>query len=763
MLDTAVDTAALRAAPGTGRRGDRHQVDHFHARRHAMTKPLTTLALLLAMGLTAAAGAAPALADGCPNAALREGVSRSLPNCRAYELVSPDANHASNTAPAGRTSADGNTMAYQLIDAPENAQSATVFNMVRASRDPKLGWRGVSTSPPVPGPEGVYAGFIPRGLSADFSSLFVYTDQQLTPDAPSGQNAFVGRPDGTYRLVTTVASQLYSFSHTYPSADFVYGNADFSRVYFLPGVAQDPADLGSPYSWTEATGPRLVGILPDGTPAPGAFLAGGVLQPVSSSGKYAVFSANGGLFVRVNDSTTIAIGATQRTVDPDLNPAAPISGQGITSDGSRILFTSRSELTNDANTGRSGGVATDAGNDLYSYDMVTGTLKDLTVATDAADAATGANVESVYRASSDGSFIYFTARGNLAPGATPGHRSLYRWHDDQIEFVANADGITGIDGGQISTSMTPDGRHFAFASTDRLTGYDNTDPVTGLPHFEVFKASVGSALECVSCRRDSSRPTGDSYLPEYFGLAGAGIRDMSDDGRRVFFHSRDAVTPDASSGLQQVYQYEEGRISPISRPDGSAAAVFLDASASGDDVFFSTYDDLVPYRNSGDQGVFDARVNGGIPVADDGRCRSLACQEPATPAAAVAVAASVDFVGDGNVTDDAADPAGTSKVTVSKVKTITGAAGTVKVRVPGKGRLMVSGSGVQTKRSSLSKAQMVSVRVALTSKAAKSLRKKRSFKTKVKVAFTDSGGTVSTATLSLTFKPAKVASARKGR
>jgi hypothetical protein len=83
--------------------------------------------------------------------------------------------------------------------------------------------------------------------------------------------------------------------------------------------------------------------------------------------------------------------------------------------------------------------------------------------------------------------------------------------------------------------------------------------------------------------------------------------------------------------------------------------------------------------------------------------------------------------------------------------------------VPGKGRLMVSGSGVQTKRSSLSKAQMVSVRVALTSKAAKSLRQKRLYKTKVKVAFTDAGGTVSTATLSLTFKPAKVASARKGR
>jgi len=705
-------------------------------------------------------------ADSCANAALRTGTSAALPDCRAYELVSPDANHASNTTPAGRTSADGNTMAYQLIDAPENAQSATVFNMVRADRDPQLGWRGVSSSPPVPGPAGVYAGFIPRGFSADLTSLFIYTDQKLTPDAPHGQNAFVGRPDGSYRLVTTAASQLIGGINVYPSADFVYGNADFSRVYFLPGAPQDPADPspgGSVYSWTEATGPRLLGILPDGTPAPNGSLAGGVLAPVSGNGKYAVFSANGSLFARVNDATTIEIATTQRTVDPDPNPAAPPVGLGITKDAAKILFTSRSELTNDANTGESGGTATDAGNDIYSYDVASGTLTDLTVDTDPADVATGANVQAVYGASSDGSYIYFTATGNLAPGARPGHTSLYRWHDGDIEFVADADGLTGLGGGQVRAYMTPDGRHFAFASTDRLTGYDNIDPVTGLPHYEVYKASVDAPLECASCRGDGSPPTGDSYLPEYFGLSGAGIRDMSDDGRRVFFHSLDAVVPKASSGLQQVYQYEDGQISPISRPDGSSAATFLDASASGDDVFFSTYDDLVPSATSGDQAVFDARVGGGFPVAADTRCASLACQPAATPAPPLAVAASVTFLGDGNVNDTSDDATGSSKVTVSKVSTITGTAGTLKVKVPGKGRLTVSGSGLQTKRSSLSKAQTISVRLALTAKAAKTLRSKRSYKTKVKVAFVDSGGTASSATLSLTFKPAKSSSARKGR
>ena len=89
---------------------------------------------------------------------------------------------------------------------------------------------------------------------------------------------------------------------------------------------------------------------------------------------------------------------------------------GVAADGSEVLFTSHSELTDDANTGRTGGVPNHQGSDLYSYDVGSGELTDLTVADKPADAAAGADVERVLGASRNADYVYFIATGDLAPG-----------------------------------------------------------------------------------------------------------------------------------------------------------------------------------------------------------------------------------------------------------------------------------------------------------------------------------------------------------
>jgi hypothetical protein len=543
--------------------------------------------------------------DSCPNAQLRaENNSTALPDCRAYELVTPDLNHAALLA-IGRANPLGSMLVYQAKDAPDVAHSGSApVNYVRATRDLAKGWSSISLSPPLTAPVSAFGSWRSVGISSDLSTTVETTDQPLSGGSvPAGQNIFLSR-NGAFTLVTTAGAPFVPGYDTYTVIAFFGGTPDYSSIFFTLPVKQLPSDPlagGNTYSWSADRGLRLLGILPDGTPAPnGASFVG-----VSDDGRHAAFLANGVLYLRTDDAQTVEVG----TLAPDLG-RPDISDQAfVTADGSKVVFTTSPPQTPDANP---------AGRDLYSYDIATGVLSDLVVDSNPEDAAIGASVHHILGVTSNGSYIWFTAEGALAPGAVSGQRSLYVWHDGQIDFVADAEGIAHLGA---SGYMTPDGSHFAFASTDSLTGYDNTDPTTGQPHEEVFLATLGSGVKCVSCRQDGTRPTGNASI--------GGDAPVAEDGSlvRVFFQSTDAVVPPASSGRQQVFEYADGTISAISRPDGPGAS-FLAASASGDDVFFETYDDrLVPYANAGDDSIIDARVDGGFPVVGSGeRCLGSACR-----------------------------------------------------------------------------------------------------------------------------------------
>ena len=616
-----------------------------------MTKHLKSMLLIGALALFAALGAPSALAaEACPNEQLRaEDNSTLLPDCRAYELVSSDSNHA-YVNPEGRVNpSNENEMLYSLVDAPEHGGAGgAIANAVRAERDPVSGWSGLSLSPPLDGPATSYQSFFTIGVSADLTSTLVWTTQPLDgqPRKP-GFTVFLGPPGGPYRALTPVASG------TQP--EFLAGATDFNHVYFVPHSAQLPSDpvAGSgPYSWSQQRGLRLVGILPGGVPAPN----GAAFVGASEDGVHVAFRAEEKLYVRTDESQTVEVSATQRTVNPDPNPPPEPKAVLLTADGSKILFTSSSELTNDANTGESAGVATDTGRDLYSYDIATGVLTDLTVDTNPADIATGADIQAepfnqqtpFVKSSPDGSYVYFVAAGDLAPGATPGHDSLYVWHDGQIDFVARAEAPPAY--------VTPDGRHALLESTERLTGYDNTDPVTGQPHIELFEASLGAALQCVTCRINGTRPTGEPLLP-----VGSPTGIISDDGRRVFFGSTDAVVPQASSGLRQVFEFHDGTVSAISPLDSTTNADLLVASPSGNDVFFKSFENLVPNPNSGPAAVIDARVGGGFPLPAREHCPAGACQGPPAAAPAPQTLSSGSFSGSGNLSPPLAAPPPTQR------------------------------------------------------------------------------------------------------
>jgi hypothetical protein len=600
-------------------------------------------------------GVSVAAATACPNESSRVGLSANLPDCRAYEYATPGLNGATlGESAGGYAREDGTAVGFRTIDAPLNAQNSSVADFVVSKRGPQ-GWETESVLPPV---VEKIDGFNSSGFlwgSEDLTQEVVFTPQALAGNAsPAGLNMYLRRPDKTFVPITQVGAPYYPVIDVYQdplgiaASKAIGASKDFTHIFYQSvgkQLASDPVESENTYEWVNGT-LSLVGILPGPgqTPAPnGATLAvAGAAQhrllPFSDDGRKVIFTASGfpGLYLRIDAARTVEVSASQRSVDPDPEPNATVQPVGITGDGSKVFFISKSELTNDADTGATQGSPNHRGADLYSYDVETEKLTDLTVDSKLADQETGADVQRVVGTDPDGSFIYFVARGDLAPGGALGEENLYVEHEGEIDFIAPAAGMflyPGPTSYEPSMYVTPDGHYAAFVSTGSLTGYENA----GQP--EIFKYTYKHNLVCVSCRPNDKPATGAASP-----LVG---RAVSDDGSRVFFQSSDAVLPQASNGRPNVYEYERGEVRLLSPGDGDSKVLLIDASGSGDDVFVDAHAELTPDEQGAVDAIYDVRVNADVakatPVECQESCRSSLSQTPAFGAPS-----SVLFSGPGN-------------------------------------------------------------------------------------------------------------------
>ena len=199
--------------------------------------------------------------------------------------------------------------------------------------------------------------------------------------------------------------------------------------------------------------------------------------------------------------------------------------------------------------------------------------------------------------------------------------------------------------------VSPNGQFLAFMSQQRLTAYDNTDQSSGKPDDEVYLYDAGAPrLVCASCNPNGAPPAGvfdTRHAGEGIGLlvdrqelwsghrlagsipAWAAVDEkravhqygyLSDNGR-LYFNSPVALVPEADkNGKEDVYQFEPngigtcssegGCVSLISSGTATRESAFLDASASGNDVFFLTAAQLLPQDVDTGFDVYDASVCG---------------------------------------------------------------------------------------------------------------------------------------------------------
>jgi hypothetical protein len=660
-----------------------------------------TLAMLLVgIAWLAAASLDASSAIACGNEAFRTGASTRLPDCRAFEKVTPaDKGAAEDIRGNAIPAEDGGAIALFTIPRfgpqPQRAGSALVF------RTTPTGWQAISVAPPGLGD----ANISPNPLfDNDLSTVMFGVLSQGVKGFESSEEPFLSGPvGGPYHLATEIPVENGSEQEFEKSASLnLAGSADLGTIV-IPST--DHELLGAPtgtapgaYDLYEYSGGMLrqVNVTSAGSTlgSCGAVLGYGtdpshraLRHAVSADGSKIFFTAPdprplfpfepgceepSRLFMRVNQGETVEVSAPEAGVTPPTQ--LPAFFAGASADGRFVLFTTPMALTHDAEG------LTD--NELYLYDTQT---RQLTRVSHGETGTAAGNVgleefnllmgrEYGTAISDDGSTVYFIGRGQLTADAPADFGlKLYRYDvsSDQTTYIAT---VTPNSGGRVQMFPTVNGQFLDFVagsaegpSLASATGAD-----------QVYRYSVaGDQVLCASCPASgssagASQPTIEAASGSVLALPSLTPMPqvISDDGRFVFFNSHDHLSPEDASKLTPVgpespvgetYEWVSAGTEGCANPAGcqrllssgiesSLGSPFLGASADGSNAFFLTHTRLVRSDTDDRNDIYDAHIEGGFAEPVEAvPCSGEACQGQPSPPRSFGEPGSSGFVGSGNL------------------------------------------------------------------------------------------------------------------
>jgi hypothetical protein len=623
----------------------------------------------------------PVSSSSCGNEAVRIGVSGELPDCRAYEQVTPvEKGGAQDTFKYGATSegslvgSDGDTrnMQHFMLHVPgvewgpsPDPRIANYF-FARTS----IGWQMMSVRPQgSTGPDSYH----PFLFDSDLKQVGLEVEWETSEVSVSPNIELGSGPlGGPYVTVASIPRSEADRENMW-----VAGSADFSKLIFqskdykLLGHVTGTTVGDDLYEFSDGE-LRQVNV---GIGGCGARMANGFegyegrplgshssARSVSADGSRVFFESVPGsecskpshLYMRTGSDSTVDIGEYVFLA--------------ANNEGTKLLLEKQESETQ---------------HHIVEYDVETGIVRSLF---STPQAITGDVVGGDPVVSPDLSTIYFFSMGDLTPDAPPPlqgaglqRENLFRFDvgSGVLSFVAQSEANAGAN--FTGHSVSKDGRYFYWVSGG----------VAGVPggavnSEQVYRFdSVDNMVQCMSCASPfdpvpklSARflESGGSHPVD--GVPGS--FDASDNGDYVFFDTPSAlvsgdvdgeVAPEDVRGehpsvsfsvSSDVYEWRkdgvggcvsvEGCVALISSGTGGYKNVFLGTTESGGDVFFASHDSLVASDTDTAGDVYDARIGGGFPAPPTGpvECEGDACQSPMI-APIDTTPTSLAFSGQGNV------------------------------------------------------------------------------------------------------------------
>jgi Fibronectin type III domain len=569
---------------------------------------------------------APASFEPCSNEALRTGLSALLPDCRAYELVTPP--DTNGRAPKGtgdtgvyfatlQSSPEGDKASFRVEGGSlPGSEGSGTFNgenylAIRGSE----GWETRIAAPSGVESMGPNPGSTSPDQEYSFWGEIINTRVVAHVRYPDGHSEYVGRGS----LGESIYARAYLLAEHGAHIIFVTEDLPISPAPQLEPNAP-PEGTTAVYDRTSDEVTHVVSLLPgDITPAAGqnASYAG-----ASYDGEGIAFEIGSTLYLRYQNEETFEIGKN-------------VTYAGMAEGGGRIFYLE--------------------GDDLFAFDVAS----EETIPFSSSGDVTPVNV------SADGSAAYLVSPSVLTVEENPngdtaqlGKDNLYLSEEGGISFVAT---VTALDMGQpvgegqllglgqwvgaitsgqigrATSRSSVDGSALLFESEAPLAGYDPD----GFEQIYRYDSAAGT-LDCLSCS-PTLAPAGSGANLQSAGVGEespittfARVPNLAPDGQRAFFQSSEALVMGDTDGLQDVYEWEAQGVGSCERAGGCVYLIsygnsarddhLFSVSRAGDDVFFQTSDLLLGIDDDETPSLYDARVGGGFPELASVPCQEESCR-----------------------------------------------------------------------------------------------------------------------------------------